>query len=90
MGHAHGLAHGEEIRAYADERVRLAGSRFWAGGEIDRVDVLDIARSCLPAHEAHSAALLEKKTAALGAQPQSSLEVCVPVPSAEPDATPLV
>ena len=57
MGHAHGLAHGEEIRAYADERVRLAGSRFWAGGEIDRVDVLDIARSCLPAHEAHSADL---------------------------------
>ena len=57
MGHAHGLAYGEEIRAYADERVRLAGSRFWAGGEIDRVDVLDIARSCLPAHEAHSADL---------------------------------
>ncbi len=57
MGHAHGTAHGEEIRAYADERVRLAGSRFWAGGEIGRSDVLDIARSCLPAHEAHSADL---------------------------------
>jgi len=54
MGHAHGMAHADEIRAYADERVRLAGSKFWAGGEIDRAEVLDIARSCLPAHEAHS------------------------------------
>ena len=56
-GHAHGAAFADEIRTYTDERVRLAGSRFWAGGEIDRVDVLDIARSCLPAHEAHSADL---------------------------------
>ncbi len=57
MGHAHGSAHADEIRAYAGERVRLAGSRFWAGGEIGRADVLDIARSCLPAHESHSADL---------------------------------
>jgi isopenicillin-N N-acyltransferase-like protein len=57
MGHAHGRAHADEIRTYTDERVRLAGSEFWAGGEIDRADVLDIARSCLPAHEAHSADL---------------------------------
>ena len=57
MGNAHGAAHAEEIRTYAAERVRLAGSEFWAGGEIGRGDVLDIARSCLPAHEAHSASL---------------------------------
>ena len=56
-GHAHGAAFVDEIRTYTDERVRLAGSRFWAGGEIDRADVLEIARSCLPAHEAHSADL---------------------------------
>ena len=56
-GYAHGATFVDEIRTYTDERVRLAGSQFWAGGEIDRVDVLDIARSCLPAHEAHSADL---------------------------------
>jgi len=57
MGHAHGTAHVDEIRTYASERVRLAGSEFWAGGRLERSDVLDIARSCLPAHEAHSANL---------------------------------
>ena len=57
MGHAHGAAYADEIQAYAEERVRLAGSEFWAGGRLDRTDVLDIARSCLPAHEAHSAQL---------------------------------
>ena len=56
-GHAHGAAFADEIRTYTDERVRLAGSEFWTGGRIGRGDVLDIARSCLPAHEAHSADL---------------------------------
>ena len=41
-GHAHGATFVDEIRTYTDERVRLAGSQFWAGGEIDRVDVLDL------------------------------------------------
>ena len=60
MGNAHGAAHSEEIRTYAAERILLAGSEFWAGGEISRGDVLDIARSCLPAHEAHSPSLYEE------------------------------
>lgn len=63
MGHAHGVAFAEEIRAYADDRVRLAGTRFWAGGELGRGDILDIAGACIPAHEAHSAPLFEEMCA---------------------------
>ncbi len=57
IGYEHGSAYADEIRIYTDERVRLAGSEFWAGGRLDRAEVLDIAHSCLPAHEAHSADL---------------------------------
>ncbi|MDP6481399.1 MAG: C45 family autoproteolytic acyltransferase/hydrolase [Acidimicrobiales bacterium] len=63
MGHIHGEAHADEIRSYAEERVRLAGTSFWAGGELDRGAVLEIARECLPAHEAHSPDLYEEMCA---------------------------
>ncbi len=54
MGHLHGSTHADEIRVYTDDRVALAASRFWSDGGLDRSDVLEIAGSCLPAHEAHS------------------------------------
>ena len=60
MGHAHGAAHADEIRVYTDERVRLAGGGEWSGSRLERDDVLALAEACLPAHEAHDAALHEE------------------------------
>ena len=54
MGHTHGKTYAEEIQAYAEDRIALAGTEFWAGGEIDKASVLEIAESTLPAHQAHS------------------------------------
>ncbi|MBC8363846.1 MAG: hypothetical protein H8E59_02460 [Actinobacteria bacterium] len=60
MGHAHGAAYADEIRAYAAERVHLAGAREWSGGALDREGVLTLAEACIPAHAAHSPALHEE------------------------------
>lgn len=57
MGATHGSQYAEEIRAYTDERVALVASGTWSGGPISRSDVLDIASSMLPAHEAFDGAL---------------------------------
>lgn len=57
MGAAHGSAYADEIRHYTEERIALVCGGSWSGGPIDRGDVLDLAASCLPAHEAHSPAL---------------------------------
>ena len=56
-GRAHGRAHAEEIRRYADERIELVASGLWSGGPLDRADVIGIAESMLPAHEAFDADL---------------------------------
>jgi len=53
MGHVHGSAHADEIRAYTDERVELVMSGLWSGGPIGRGEVLELAEACLPAHQAH-------------------------------------
>lgn len=63
MGRAHGVAYGEEIRHYTEERIGLVMSGLWSGGPLGRRDVLDIAEECLPAHEAHSPALHEEMLA---------------------------
>ncbi len=53
MGSAHGTAHRDEIRAYADERVGLVMSGLWSGGPLERGEVLDIAEACVAPHRAH-------------------------------------
>jgi isopenicillin-N N-acyltransferase like protein len=63
MGHAHGRAHADEIRAYTDERVRLVMAGTWSGGPVERGTVLDLAAACLPAHETFSPALHEEMVA---------------------------
>lgn len=63
MGHAHGTAYADEIRRYADERVRLVMSGTWSGGPVDRATVLELADACLPAHESFSASLHEEMMA---------------------------
>ncbi len=57
MGRIHGVAHSEEIRKYTNDRVDLVAAGAWSGGPIDRSDVLEIATSLLPAHEAFDADL---------------------------------
>ena len=54
MGRTHGTTFAPEIRRYTNERIGLVMSGLWSGGPMSRSDVLDIAESMLPAHEAHS------------------------------------
>ncbi|MEM7326585.1 MAG: C45 family peptidase [Actinomycetota bacterium] len=57
MGAAHGAAYAEEIRTYTRERIDLVASGRWSGGPLTTTEVLDIAESMLPAHEAFDANL---------------------------------
>lgn len=57
MGAAHGAAFAEEIRQYADERIDLVCDGRWSGGPLPRTEVLEIAESMIPAHEAFDADL---------------------------------
>lgn len=57
MGAAHGAFAPETLRAFADERVALAGSPEWSGRAVLRGQVLALAHACLEAHRAYSPAL---------------------------------
>ena len=52
IGAAHGAAHADEIRRYANDRVSLVTEGLWSGGPLERGDVLDLAQSMLSHHEA--------------------------------------
>lgn len=78
IGHAHGSAFADEIRVYTDDRVALVASGLWSGGPIDRADVLDIASSMLPAHEAFDVDLyaeMVSMAAAAGITPAEAIVV---------------
>lgn len=69
VGAAHGAAFADEIRQYADERIGLVCDGRWSGGELPRAEVLAIAESMIPAHEAFDADLhteMESLAAAAG------------------------
>ena len=57
IGAAHGAAYGDEIQVYTNERVNLVASGRWSGGPLQRGEVLEIAESMIPAHEAFDSAL---------------------------------
>ncbi len=76
-GHRHGQAHAAEIRAYTEERVELVASGLWSGGPMDRADVLDLAESMVPAHEAHSAELAAEMQAMAAAAGISAAEAII-------------
>jgi isopenicillin-N N-acyltransferase-like protein len=63
VGLAHGSAYGGEIREYAAERVRLAGSGLWSGSAAARDTILELASACLPAHEEYAPDLYEEMVA---------------------------
>lgn len=52
IGFAHGSTYADEIRSYARDRVELVASGLWSGGTMTVADVLAIAESMIPAHEA--------------------------------------
>lgn len=63
MGHAHGAAYSDEIRAYTEERLELVMSGLWSGAPLSRGEVLELAEACLPAHQRQSASLYEEMEA---------------------------
>ncbi len=75
-GAAHGAAHRDEIRRYADERVRLASNGSWAGRPATRDDILCLAHEMLPAHRAYAPDLYDEM-AALAHSSGLSLEEAV-------------
>ncbi len=60
MGRRHGEAFGPAIRAYAAERVRLAGSAAWVGRDVPRREVLRLAHASLEEHRAYAPDLAEE------------------------------
>lgn len=60
MGKAHGSAFAASIRAYAAERVKLAGAAGWTGSALSEAQVLELAGQCLAEHEAFSPRLSEE------------------------------
>ena len=60
MGFAHGAAHRDAIRHFADERVRLSGDPLWTGRTLSRTEVLDLAEACLTEHERYAPELVEE------------------------------
>lgn len=60
MGCAHGAAHRDAIRHFADERVRLSGDPLWTGRTLLRAEVLDLAEACLAEHERFAPELVEE------------------------------
>ena len=60
IGYAHGAAHRDAIRHFADERVRLSGDPLWTGRTLSRTEVLDLAEACLTEHERYAPELVEE------------------------------
>ncbi len=51
IGYTHGRQFAQEIREYAEDRVRLVTSGSWSGGMANKADILDLAESMIPAHQ---------------------------------------
>lgn len=78
IGRAHGSAYAEEIRRYTRDRVELVATGLWSGGPLTDAEVLDIAASMLPAHEAFDADLYTEMLAmgdAAGISPAEAVVV---------------
>jgi len=60
MGRQHGLAYPEEINALTEDRLQLSSSPAWTGKALSPEHVLDLARACLPYHEAYAPDLMDE------------------------------
>ena len=77
IGAAHGSAYADEIQEYTNARVELVMSGLWSGGALTRGEVLDIAESMLPAHEAFDMSVHEEMLAMAEAASISPAEAVV-------------
>jgi isopenicillin-N N-acyltransferase-like protein len=59
LGEAHGRAHAEEIRTYADGRIALSGT----GTDLDRDRLIGLAEQMVDAHRDYDAGLFEEMSA---------------------------
>jgi isopenicillin-N N-acyltransferase like protein len=76
MGATHGRVARHALRAFADERVRLAGHPSWTGRQGSRAQVLALGEACLAAHRAYApdlAAELDAMAEAAGLTPAEAV-----------------
>lgn len=62
-GRLHGETHRAGIRAYTEERVKLAANGSWAGRPATVKDVLELAEEMIPAHRAYAEDLFAEMAA---------------------------
>ena len=77
MGAAHGSVARDALRAFADERVRLAGQPAWTGRTLTRRQVLALGASCLDAHRAYAPDLAAELDAMAEAAGLGAAEVVI-------------
>ena len=77
-GHAHGLAHREDIRRYTDERMAIVAAGTWTDDvAVSREAILDLATQMLPAHQSYSPDLYAEMVATGDAAGLSPAEMIV-------------
>lgn len=77
FGLAHGRAFRGAIRAYADERIQLAGQPGWTGRASTRAEVMAVAEACLQHHRDFSPTLTEELEGMAAATDLSLAELVV-------------
>jgi len=77
MGSAHGTFARAALRAFAAERVHLAGSSVWTGRSLTRDQVLTLGEASLEAHRAYAPDLAEELDAMAEAAGISAAEVVI-------------
>ncbi len=77
MGAAHGSAARQALRAFAAERVHLAGQPVWTGRSLERADVLALAHATLAMERAYAPDLADELDAMAEAAGLSSAETVV-------------
>jgi len=77
MGATHGRVARDALRAFAAERVHLAGQPAWTGRELTRAQVLRLGEACLDAHRAYASDLAAELDAMAGAAGLTPAEVVI-------------
>ena len=77
MGRVHGEAHADAIRAYAEERIELAGGAAWTGRELPRERVMTLARACEARHRLYAPDLMREVDGMAAAAGVSAAELIV-------------
>ncbi|MGQ0847620.1 MAG: C45 family autoproteolytic acyltransferase/hydrolase [Actinomycetota bacterium] len=76
-GIVHGAAYHNEIRIYAEERVRLSANGSWAGRQANREDALALADKMLTAHRDYDADLYDEMVAMANSSGISAAEAVI-------------